>query len=68
METYQRTIFAIVRGSFVVVPIFSLLILLASAFDHPLGGNEIGAAIFIIGIAVAGFLFTGLIRRIIMGE
>lgn len=56
------------RGGFVVLPIFSLLILVANAFDHPLGGKEIGAAIFIITIGAAGFLFTGLIRRIVMGE
>jgi hypothetical protein len=68
MRTYQRTVFAIVRGGFVLIPIFGLIILVANAFDHPLRRNEIGAAIFIIGVGIVGFFLTGVIRRIVLGD
>ena len=68
METYQRTIFAIVRGGFMVVPVLAILITIANAFDHPLHGNEIGAAAFIIAIGIVGVFATRLIQRIVMSE
>ena len=68
METYQRTIFAIVRGGFVAVPIFALLIAIATAFDRPLRGDEIGAAAFIILGCAFGYFMTRFIQRLVLNE
>jgi hypothetical protein len=68
VNTYQKSVFHLVRGIFVVVPIFAILITISNAFDHPLRSSDIGAIIFIILIGIAGFLFTGLIQRLIGGR
>jgi hypothetical protein len=68
METYQKTIFAIVRGGFVVIPILAIAIIVANAFDHPLQGNEIGATAFIILIGFIGFFATRLIQRVVFPD
>lgn len=65
METYQRTIFAIVKGGFGVAAIAAILITVANGFGDRLHGNEIGAASFIVAIACAGILMTRLILRIV---
>lgn len=68
METYQRTIFALVRGGFVLVPILAIVIIIANASDHPLRSNEIGAAAFILMIGVTGFFATRLIQRLVFSD
>lgn len=65
MKTYVRTIFVIVQGGFLLVPFLAILIVVASVFDHPLRASEIGATVFIVGIGIAGFFLTRLIRRIV---
>ena len=65
METYQRTIFALVRGGFVLGPILAIVIIIANAFDHPLRSNEIGVAAFILMMGVIGFFATRLIQRLV---
>jgi hypothetical protein len=68
METYQRTIFAIVRLGFILVPILGIVITVANAFDHPLRSGEVGAAAFIFMIGIAGFFATRLIQRVVLSN
>jgi hypothetical protein len=68
MEMYQRTVFALVRGGFVLVPIFAIVITTANAFDHRLSGEEIGTVAFIMLIGIVGFFATRLIQRVVLSD
>lgn len=68
METYQRTVFAIVLGGFVLVPILAIGITIANAFDHSLRGKEIGATALIMLIGIIGFFATRLVQRVLLSN